>query len=116
MRDHGLPFQTAHAIAGCLVKGRQADPARPLSALIADASSDLLGTPLSYTDAQLAEILSARHFVEVRTTLGGPAPPETDRAIRQSRQRLETDRAWSAAATEALSAAERELAHRSSEL
>jgi argininosuccinate lyase len=116
VRDHGLPFRTAHAIAARLVKGRQEDQARRLSELVRDASSDLLGTPLTYTDEQLATILSPRHFVDVRKTLGGPAPGETDRAIRQSRQRLDADRAWSTAATDELSAAERELAHRSSEL
>ncbi len=35
----------------------------------------------TYTDAQIAEIMSPRHFVEVRRTLGGPAPDETARAL-----------------------------------
>ena len=37
--------------------------------------------------------MSPRHFVEVRTTWGGPAPSETTRAIGVSRGLLATDRA-----------------------
>ena len=44
------------------------------------ASAELLGAPLSIPTRQLDEILSPRHFVDVRRTLGGPAPEETARA------------------------------------
>ena len=81
VRDHGLPFRTAHAIAARLVGGRQRDPKRPLAALLADASTELLGAPLDVLrSGSSATILSPRHFVEVRRTLGGPAPEETARA------------------------------------
>ena len=56
--------------------------------------SELCGTPLDYTDEALARILSARHFVNVRETLGGPAPAETARASNAARQQLDDDRAW----------------------
>ena len=47
------------------------------------------------TDAGLdvVEITTAEPFVEVRRTLGGPAPPETARAVAASRARLEHDSA-----------------------
>jgi hypothetical protein len=38
--------------------------------------------------------MSPRHFVEVRTTPGGPAPVETTRALEESRKQVATDRAW----------------------
>src|SRR5882724_9386876 len=44
VRDHGLPFNTAHAIAARLVTGRQRDPNRPLVDILRDASAELLGT------------------------------------------------------------------------
>jgi argininosuccinate lyase len=116
VRDHALPFKTAHAIAGRLVAGRQRDPNRPLADLLADASTELLGAPLAYSEAALAHILSPRHFVEIRRTFGGPAPEETARAATASRRQLEADEGWWSQATDALAKAERTLAERSAAL
>jgi argininosuccinate lyase len=116
VRDDGLPFKTAHAIAQRLIAGRQRDPTRSLVDLLADASTELLGKPLKYSDAQLTHILSPRHFVEVRRTPGGPAPAETARAASVSRQQLEADEQWWSNVTEALAQAERTLADRSAAL
>jgi argininosuccinate lyase len=115
-RDRGVPFKTAHAIAGRLMAARQQDPNRPLSALLADVSSQLLETPVTYSEEALAHILSPRHFVDVRRTHGGPAPEETGRALTASRQQLEADESWSADTTAALGAAERTLSERSAAL
>ena len=68
------------------------------------------------TDAGIAEILSPRHFVNVRRTLGGPAPEVTTNAIAVSRAQLETDLAWWTTATTALNEAERRLAAESARL
>jgi hypothetical protein len=76
-------------------------------------SGDLLGVALQYSDAQLAQIMSARHFVEVRQTHGGPAPVETARAVAASKQALEIDRAWHAGRRDAIAAAETTLRQRS---
>ena len=116
VRDHGLPFKTAHAIAGRLVGGRQRDPSRSLAELLNDATTELLGAPLAYSEEQLAHILSPRHFVEIRRTLGGPAPEETARAAAVSRQQLEADEGGGRSATDALANAERALAERSAAL
>jgi argininosuccinate lyase len=116
VRDHGLPFKTAHAIAAHLVGGRQRQPDRAFSELLIDASSEILGRPLNYSEAQLTHILSPRHFVEVRKTFGGPAPEETARAAKVSRLQLDTDERWWSAATDALERAERTLADRSAAL
>src|SRR6266851_2496685 len=110
VRDHALPFKTAHAIAGRLVAGRQRDPDRPLAELLADASTELPGAPLAYSQAALAHILSPRYFVEIRRTFGGPAPEETTRAATASRRQLEADEGWWSQATDALAKAERTLA------
>jgi argininosuccinate lyase len=116
VRDHGLPFKTAHAIAGRLVGGRQRDPTRSLAELLKDATTELLGAPLAYSEDEVAHILSPRYFVEIRKTLGGPAPEETARAARASRQQLDTDEAWWSRASDALANAERTLAGRSAAL
>jgi argininosuccinate lyase len=116
VRDHGLPFKSAHGIASRLIAAARREPARPLSELLADASRDVLGSPLEYSEAALAEVLSPRHFVNVRKTLGGPAPEETARAARASRQQLDADESWWTNATNALADAERKLADRSAAL
>jgi argininosuccinate lyase len=116
VRDHGLPFKTAHGIAARLVRGRERDSKRPLSELLKEASGELLGTPLTYSEKQLLEILSPRHFVEIRRTLGGPAPEETARAAKASRRQLAADEeAWTHIG-EALAKAEATLVERSAAL
>jgi len=116
VRDHGVPFRTAHQIAAALVGARQADPAAPLSSLVATASREVLGSAIELSEAVLAVTLSPRHFVEIRQTSGGPAPARTLEAIEASRALTGTDQAWWRAATDALSAAERRLGERSASL
>ena len=116
VRDEGVPFRTAHTIASRLMSAKERAKDRPLSELLAQVSGDLLDAPLRYSDAELARILSPRHFVEVRRTFGGPAPEETARAAQASADRLEADRAWWSSATGALAAAERMLAGRAAAL
>ena len=116
VRDHGLPFKSAHGIASRLIAARQRDPGRPLSELLAAASREVIGSPLAYSEAQLTEILSPRHFVNVRKTPGGPAPEETARAARASHQQLEADDAWWSGATGALADAEQKLTQRAARL
>jgi argininosuccinate lyase len=113
VRTHTVPFPAAHAIAARLLDARRARPDAPLGATLATVSGDLLGVPLQYADAEVAHILSARHFVEVRRTHGGPAPEETARALDDSRAALETDRAWTARTRHALAAADARLRDRS---
>jgi argininosuccinate lyase len=116
VRDHALPFKTAHAIASRLVGGRQREPQRSLADLLRDATTELLGAPLPYSEEQLTRILSPRHFVEIRRTLGGPAPEETARAAKVSQQLLEADETWWSQATDALATAEHTLSARSAAL
>jgi argininosuccinate lyase len=116
VRDHKLPFRMAHGIAAKLIGGHEADPKRPMSDLLKEASTELLGAPLVYSESNLARILSPRYFVEVRRTLGGPAPEETARAAASSRAQLEADEAWWKRATDALTRAERLLVEQSAAL
>jgi argininosuccinate lyase len=116
VRDRGIPFKAAHAVAGCLVGESQHAPGRTLSDLLADASNRLIGTPLVYSDAELADILSPRHFVDVRRTYGGPCPHETASAAAAARGMLDADQAWWTVAKDALREAEQRLAERASRL
>jgi len=116
VRDHQLAFKAAHAIAAKLVTARQDKPDRRLVELLADVSNEVIGKPLTYSERALAEILSPRHFVAVRRTLGGPAPEETARAAETSRLQLAADEGWWRSATDALTNAERRLAERAAAL
>ena len=93
-RDHGLPFGTAHKIAGMVIRARNDKPGANMSHLLVKASTDVLGTPIVYDDAAIAHLLSPRHFVEMRKTHGGPAPERTTEAIAASRAALAADDAW----------------------
>jgi argininosuccinate lyase len=108
-RDHGVPFKAGHAIASRLIANATAlDRERP-AGLLREISADVLGRPIEIDDAALATILSPRHFVEVRTTPGGPAPSETARAIDESKRTLDADRKWFLDASQRLVAAEEAL-------
>ena len=114
VRAHGLPFATAHAIARRLLTTQE--NAGPLGAALAEITGELLGTRLEYSDAELAEIMSPRHFVDVRETLGGPAPAETARAIVDAEAAVDRDKTWLVDVTDALAAAESRLRERSAAL
>ena len=105
VRDHDAPFRQSHAIAQRFVAECTRRPDAPRAGVLREASKAVLGRAVVYTDAELAGLLSARHFVEVRTTYGGPAPSETARAIGVSRELLARDAAWLAATRGGLSAA-----------
>jgi argininosuccinate lyase len=94
VREQGLPFKAAHTIAARLVAGSRAQPERPLAALLRDVSKEATGTEIVFSDERLAQILSPRHFVEVRKTHGGPSPSEVLRAITVSKDLLDADDRW----------------------
>jgi len=116
VREQGVPFRTAHAIAGRLSSSCQANDRAALAALLRDASRDALGAPVELTEAELTEILSPRHFVDVRRTPGGPSPIETSRASESAAAVLDADRAWLARTRAATTAADERLRARSRSL
>jgi len=113
VRDHGLPFSKAHAITGRMIAAEERTPGASRSALLAEASAAVLGAPLVYAEERLRDVLSARHFVAVRSTWGGPAPETVARALTASRETLARDRAWLRTREDGLAAARGRLAERS---
>jgi argininosuccinate lyase len=110
-RDHGLPFKAAHHIAARLIQAvADHGPARvSLASVLREVSREVAGREIVYTDPQLAEILSPRHFVEVRRTHGGPSPSETRRALGVSEVCLAADETWLGETRERLASAQRAL-------
>jgi argininosuccinate lyase len=116
VRNHGVPFRSSHTIATRLVAEATRLPSEQRSRLLHDVSLSVIGRAIEYDDATLDELLSARHFVSVRTTPGGPAPPEIARAIAASRTLLESDTRWVADARGKLQRADEALTHAASAL
>jgi argininosuccinate lyase len=121
VREHGVPFRTAHAIAGRLSASCQVKEPAALAAMLRDAARDALGVrarerAVEITATELTEILSPRHFIDVRRTPGGPAPLETSRATEAAGTVLDADRAWLARTRAATAAADERLRARSRSL
>jgi argininosuccinate lyase len=116
VREHALPFSAAHAIVCRVAQARRDSCGARLSGVVAEASKELTGTPIQYTEEQLVEILGPRHFVEVRRTPGGPGRAEVERAIAASGDKLAADTCWATGARDALVSAETRLKERSAKL
>ena len=108
-RTHALPFRVSHEVAAHFVAERRRVPAAPLVESLAAATTAVLGRTLAYTEAELQHVLSAEHFIEVRQTLGGPAPVRTTEALLAADDALAADRAWTLRTRELLGTASRTL-------
>jgi argininosuccinate lyase len=108
-RDRGLPFREGHEIAAALIHSARTAPERPLSMALREVSRAVTGTEIVYDEAELAKILSPRHFIDVRRTYGGPAPAETLKAIQASEALLTDDQAAVDALRASLASAKEQL-------
>ena len=91
-RDHGVPFKASHAVAAKFVEGCTMRPAAARVDVLREATTTVLGRAVELSAEELARTLSARNFVDVRRTPGGPSPSVTGAAIEESRARLAADR------------------------
>ncbi len=108
-RDHGVAFKTSHTIAVRFVAECVQRPGEPRATVLNGVCAQLAGRSFGYDEQALSALLSARHFVEVRTTPGGPAAVETARAVAVSQTALAADAAWRDRAREKLAAADAAL-------
>jgi argininosuccinate lyase len=116
VRECGVPFRTAHRIAARFVAERTADASASAAASLDRIAHEVRGSAIGWSDEALAHILSPERFIAVRSTLGGPAPAETGRALEVSREKLQKDDAWRNAATSRLKEAEERLKRACEEL
>jgi argininosuccinate lyase len=97
VRDHGLPFRSAHGIAAATVRlaiarGLEASQATPT--LVDEAAVVVIGRPLGLTEEALRAALDPWTFVRRRNLPGGPAPEAMHRSLATLRTTLQSDRAW----------------------
>ena len=105
VREHGLSFATSHAIAAGFAARHASQPSLGKAEVLAEVSSSILAEPLQMAESQLDRLLSARHFVTVRTTHGGPAPSETTRALGEASIILQQGADWTRDRSRALAEA-----------
>jgi argininosuccinate lyase len=108
-REHDVPFKISHAIATRLVAEAGKRPGEPRARLLHDVSLSVLGRAIDYDEPALTDLLSARHFVEVRRTAGGPAPDVVADALARSRELAGDDAKWHGDAREKLQRADARL-------
>ena len=113
VRDHGLPFRTAHTIVSRLVDEHRDEID---AAAVSRVGLHVLGRPLEIDAAWLQATLDPRRFIEVRALPGGPAPDTTTAAIAAARDRLQRDLALIAAAKDRVAAAAQDRAQRMEEV
>jgi argininosuccinate lyase len=105
VRDHGVPFASAHAIVSTLSRTHPAGPGAGMGEALRTIA-ETHGYDIRRTDDELARILSPAHFIAVRRTDGGPAPEITARAIEAAAAKLDEDTATMSECRAALVAAE----------
>jgi argininosuccinate lyase len=93
-REHGVPFKASHGVACRFVALCSAAPDRSRADVLREVTCDVLGRAVDLDAVEIDRILSPRHFVEVRTTPGGPAPAVTAEAIDASARLLDADCGW----------------------
>ncbi|HVT49737.1 MAG TPA: argininosuccinate lyase [Vicinamibacterales bacterium] len=92
VRESGLPFRVAHAIAARVAAASDVTPADALAALVAREARER-GYDVHWSGRDVTRALGADEFVAVRRTPGGPAPEVTAAAIEAARHNLARDEA-----------------------
>jgi argininosuccinate lyase len=102
VRDHRLPFRTAHGIVSQVANGLRQRPARrkgepwaeTVSDLTARFSLEVTGQEIHIPPLQMSRILDPARFVAARKVLGGPAPQTVRRSIRRHLKWNANRRRW----------------------
>ena len=107
VREHGLPFRTAHRIVGRAVRHGSLDLATLEAA--AQEAAGISVVDLGVTDERISAVLDPRHAVSVRTIVGGPAPAAVAVQLEEQRRLLDNDATWTEETGAALSRAHEDL-------
>ena len=91
-RKAGLPYRTAHHITGMLVRIAEEEkvPAHQVTPEMLDkAAVKIMGRSLKMNEKEIRQALDPVHFVEAHKSIGGVAPSEVRRMIKDRKKRLE---------------------------
>ena len=107
VREHGLPFRTAHRIVGRAVRHGSLDLATLEAA--AREAADISVVDLGVTGERINAALDPRHAVAALTITGGPAPAAVAIQLEEQQKLLDNDAAWVEDTGTALSRAHEDL-------
>jgi argininosuccinate lyase len=89
VRKYDVPFRASHKIVGAVVK-TLLDKKQALSSLkpelLNKTAKDVAGITLAVKLADIKDSLDPKKFVESHNTLGGPAPKEVKRMLKNRKQ------------------------------
>lgn len=97
VREVGLPFRLAHKVTAVLVQNAVSKGAQAAELTIEElqaAAQSVLGHQLNISAEQLAQSLNPRHFVEIRTGVGGVSPQSTADLLQNQSHQLGQDEIW----------------------
>ena len=112
VREHNVPFRTAHSIIGAVVKhlleeGKSLRDLKP--EMLADVSRKLSGSPLVIDEEDLMRIVDLSRCVESYTVRGCPSKKEAKRMLRERWNLLTNSRRWIREKEDKLKSAEKTL-------
>ena len=112
VRDHGVPFRTAHKIVGATIKTliKQGKTLRDLKAeMLAEFSEKIFGSTVKVNEEEIMRIIDLSSCVESCSVRGGPAKIETERMLKERRNLLDHSRDWIRRRNNKLNSAEKML-------
>jgi len=112
VRDHGVPFRTAHRIVGATIKTliKQGKTLRDLKAeMLAEFSEKIFGSTVKVNEEEIMRIIDLSSCVESCSVRGGPAKIETERMLKERRNLLDHSRDWIRRRNNKLNSAEKML-------
>ena len=112
LRHAEVPFREGHHYASELTEYGRAHGKRPKELTAEEllhVYEETYGEPLPVSVDRIREALDPEEMVAGRRGLGGPQPAETERMLREGRQRLDGGRRWLGGARGALQEAETAL-------
>ncbi len=95
VREHDLPWRTAHQIVGIFVRKaveRGLRPSEATTELLDEAAIEYRGSPVGLDPISLRAALDPEHFVRARKLYGGPAPEQVRERIAEMEANLGADR------------------------
>ncbi len=117
--EHSIPFRTAHALVGGLVR-RSVDEKRAFRNVIledlAGAAKDIAGVEVIIAPSEVDRILDPERSVESRTADGSPSGVAVKKMIVNGKKGVKEAKEWASERRRMLEAAEQELARTTDEL
>jgi argininosuccinate lyase len=91
VREAWIPFRTSHQIVGSLVRkaiSQNMKLSEVSSQMVKDTSFEVMGKEITLSEETIKNATDPRKNVEIRDSLGGPAPSEVQRIIKMRKNVL----------------------------